>query len=322
MSEYWKSTPRYWCKHCSVFVRDTKIERTNHEASAKHQGALKRFMRDLHRNHEREEREKERAKREIERLNGVVSGTPSQGGGRQSQNAAGASSAAPTHTPTAAELARQREELAKLGVAMPSEFRGEMAMPGEWTVTKTRVIQDDSDSAGAGAAGSGTKDAKVEAKATGVRKRVLTEEEKEAEEAARSLFKRQRKWGGTKTMPEDDAELDALLSGGGLLAPKKERTESEEPKVKKEEGVEEEGERKDGAEGAVPGVKAEEPEVKTEPDIKREDPDDGGTLGMGEDSKAQVAPAQDTRVKTEEGATETAAPIVFKKRKPKNVRQK
>ena len=51
MSEYWKSTPKYWCKHCGIYVRDTKLERTNHEATGKHQGALKRFLRDLHRGH-------------------------------------------------------------------------------------------------------------------------------------------------------------------------------------------------------------------------------------------------------------------------------
>ncbi|KAL2759350.1 hypothetical protein ACRALDRAFT_1060585 [Sodiomyces alcalophilus JCM 7366] len=309
MSERWKSGPNYWCKHCSVFVRDTKLERANHEATGRHQGALKRFMRDLHRNHEREEREKERAKREIERLNGVVSGTPRHG---SRQNATATASSAPTGTPTAAELARQREELAKLGVAMPSEFRGEMAMPGDWTVTKTRVIQDDN----AGADGTETKDAKkAEAKATGVRKRVVTEEEQEAEEAARALFKRQKRWGGTKTMPEDDAELDALLSGGGLLAPKTERTESEEATVKKEE---------EGVEGAAPGVKVEEPEVKTEADVKEESADDGGALGVGMsvDGKAQVPPALDAGIKAEEGSTESTAPVVFKKRKPKNVRQK
>ncbi|ROT43751.1 hypothetical protein SODALDRAFT_355974 [Sodiomyces alkalinus F11] len=315
MSEYWKSTPRYWCKHCSVFVRDTKLERANHEATGKHQGALKRFMRDLHRNHEREERDKERAKREIERLNGVVSGTGSGSGSSSSRQNATASGSSSRPTPTAAELARQREELAQLGVAMPSVFRGEMAMPGEWTVTKTRVIQDDEGNAAAAAAGSGRNDAKVTAKATGVRKRVMTEEEKEAEEAAKALFKRQRRWGGTKTMPEDDAELEALLSGGGLLAAKKERTESEEPKVKKEE--EEMG---DGAEDTVPDVKAEEPEVKTETEVKKEPADeDGGVVGG---SKAQVPPVPDAGVKTEEGAAETVAPVVFKKRKPKNSRQK
>ena len=87
MSEYWKSTPKYWCKHCSTFVRDTKLERANHDATAKHQNAVNRALRDLHRNHEREERDKERAKREVDRLNGVVSGAGSgsqaSGSGRQ-----------------------------------------------------------------------------------------------------------------------------------------------------------------------------------------------------------------------------------------------
>ena len=62
MSEYWKSTPKYWCKHCSVYVRDTKLERTNHEATGRHQGAIKRSLRDLHRNAEQQERETEPGK--------------------------------------------------------------------------------------------------------------------------------------------------------------------------------------------------------------------------------------------------------------------
>ncbi|PCD42081.1 hypothetical protein AU210_004616 [Fusarium oxysporum f. sp. radicis-cucumerinum] len=128
MSEYWKSTPKYWCKHCETYVRDTKLERQNHESTAKHQGALKRFLRDLHRNHEREEREKDRAKREVERLNGVV-GASSAAAGPSSRPAPRAQQSAPTE----ASLKKQREQLAAMGVAMPSDFRPEMAMPGEWT---------------------------------------------------------------------------------------------------------------------------------------------------------------------------------------------
>ncbi|KAM0272824.1 hypothetical protein ACHAQH_008582 [Verticillium albo-atrum] len=281
MSEYWKSTPKYWCKHCSVFVRDTKLERQNHEATGRHQGALKRSLRDIHRGHEREERDKERAKREVERLNGVVSGSFVAG----SSAAGGSSSGAAT----AAQLARQREQLADMGISMPTEVRGEMAIPGEWTVTNTRVItRGDEDSK-----------EKVEGKAMGVRKREVTEDQKEEEEAVRGLFKKQKTWGGTRTMPQEDAELDALLSGELLQA-----------RPKKEEGVGEEVKAEEGA----PEVKSEEPTVKPEPAEEAE-----GGIDPPEDSIPAIT---DAGIKTEDGAESGPAPVVFKKRKPKNIRQK
>ncbi|KAF4342839.1 formin binding [Fusarium beomiforme] len=284
MSEYWKSTPKYWCKHCECYVRDTKLERQNHESTAKHQGALKRFLRDLHRNHEREEREKERAKREIERLNGVVGGS-SSAAGPSSRPAPRAQPSAPSE----ASLKRQREQLAAMGVAMPSDFRPEMAMPGEWTVTKTRIIEEKSEE---------DEEAKVEARANGVRKREVTEDEKEEEEAVRGLFKKPRRWGrDSKAMPQqEDQELDALLSGS-TFTPRAVKEEAEDTKdVKKEDD-------------ATPDTA-----VKTEDatDIKTED---------------------NTEVKTEEPAEPLIKPepeeaesgvqtVVFKKRKPKGIRQK
>ncbi|KAL9948029.1 hypothetical protein D7B24_009541 [Verticillium nonalfalfae] len=292
MSEYWKSTPKYWCKHCSVFVRDTKLERQNHEATGRHQGALKRSLRDIHRGHEREERDRERARREVDRLHGVVGG----GAASSSASAAASSSAsASSGQATAAQLARQREQLAEMGISVPTEVRGDMAMPGAWTVTNTRVV---SASPRAGEAA-----AQVEAKAVGVRKREVTDEQREAEEeaaAVRGLFKKQRTWGGTRAMPQDDAELDALLRGGMPHAP-----------PKKEESVEGEGKTE---ESAPHDMKSAGPPVKAEP----ADEGEGGI-----DPPRDSAPAiPDVGVKTEEGAGDGPAPVVFKKRKPKNIRQK
>jgi len=306
MSEYWKSTPKYWCKHCGIYVRDTKLERTNHESTGKHQGAVKRALRDLHRTADQKEREKERVKREIERLNGVVSGTPSS------------SSSAPTGAKkdgglyktqqqpqqlTEAERQRQLEQLAELGVSIPDELRGSMALAGEWTVVSTKVI-DESSSADT------NKDESKESssRAIGVkRERVRTEEEKEQEEALNGLFKRPRKWGiDSKRMPTDeDAELDALLSGP-LVKTKKEETEEALP-IKKEESEEQTSEAR------------EEPQedktvVKNEPDV-----DEGGIddRAIAEAAKTQSVPDM------EELDPATSAPaVVFKKRKPKNVRQK
>ncbi|KAL8770096.1 MAG: hypothetical protein Q9209_004134 [Squamulea sp. 1 TL-2023] len=143
MSEYWKSTPKYWCKHCKIFVRDTKLEKTNHEATAKHQGNIKRFLRDLHRGHEREEREKDKAKNEVERLNGVVSGTPSaaKSGPPWSRKAASSLNSGPREA-TPAERKAQLVRLAEMGIAVPEDFRREMAMAGDWQTIAQRPILD------------------------------------------------------------------------------------------------------------------------------------------------------------------------------------
>jgi hypothetical protein len=275
MSEYWKSTPKYWCKHCQIYVRDTKLERQNHESTAKHQGALKRFLRDLHRGHEREEREKERAKQEIARLNGVVSGSSSEAGPSSRP-----APRAPPSAPTEASLKKQREQLAEMGVAMPSEFRPEMAMPGQWTVTNTRIIETKKEE---------DEDAKVETRANGVRKREVTEDEKEEEDAMRSLFKKPRRWGrDSKAMPQqEDQELDALLSGS-TFAPRTVKEEAED--VKKEED--------DATPDAT--VKTEDTEA-----VKTEAPD--------------VEPLIKPEPEEAESGVQT---VVFKKRKPKGIRQK
>ncbi|KAL8666953.1 MAG: hypothetical protein Q9168_007378 [Polycauliona sp. 1 TL-2023] len=143
MSEYWKSTPKYWCKHCKTFVRDTKLEKTNHEATPKHQGNIKRFLRDLHRGHEREEREKDKAKSEVERLNGVISGSSSATKGGppwERQTAASLSSGAREATP--AERKAQLARLAEMGIAVPENFRRDMAMAGDWQTISQRRIED------------------------------------------------------------------------------------------------------------------------------------------------------------------------------------
>ncbi|KAI1370607.1 hypothetical protein F4677DRAFT_348586 [Hypoxylon crocopeplum] len=305
MSEYWKSTPKYWCKHCSTYVRDTKFERQNHEATAKHQGNLKRFLRDLHRNHEQEEREKDRAKREIERLNGVVGSTSSDHPENSGKASAGIRIPAPSQArASGAQRQLQWEQLADMGIDVPTELRGDMAMAGEWTVTNSRIIDrapkaDDPDA----------KPENVDAIASGVRKRPKREAEEEDEEnAINGLFKKPRKWGrDTKHATVDDAELDALLSGA-LTKPAK---SEEQPKdsVKKEENVEKEDD--------LPDIKREEGSSSS---LKKEDPDQDQAL-----SSIKLAAAGDVEAPPikQEKSTEGETPaVIFKKRKPKNIRQR
>lgn len=308
MSEYWKSTPKYWCKHCGVYVRDTKLERSNHEATGKHQGALKRFLRDLHRGHDREEREKDRAKREIERLNGVVPSSSSSTAGPSGSSsssapggaAASSSSSAPRAPTTEAQRQKQWEQLAELGIDVPTELRGDMAMAGEWTVTNTRVV-DDSPRVDADG------NPRVDAMATGVRKRVKRDGEDEEEAAVQGLFKKTRRWGrdAKRTGDEDDAELDALLNGTLAPVAKKEKTEE------------------NAAYDPIKKEKEEEKEDQTP--LKKEPSDDD--QGVPDTVKPSVrdseAPSVPVKAEGEDGGGGVEVPaVVFKKRKPKNIRQK
>ncbi|KAI1369748.1 hypothetical protein F5Y08DRAFT_620 [Xylaria arbuscula] len=288
MSEYWKSTPKYWCKHCSTYVRDTKLERNNHEATAKHQSALKRFLRDLHRGHENEEREKDRAKREIDRLNGITTSKPST-------STSFASSSATAGVATASQRQQQWEQLAEMGISVPTELRRDMALAGEWSVTSTRVIDDPNpDDEG------DSKPANVDAVATGVHKRPKEEsdDEKEEVEGIHNLFKKPRRWGrDTRDAPENDAELDALLSAP-LTKPLKKEEEEEETRES--------------------AIKEESPHLK----IKKEESETDEIL------PAAIPPASEEKstgaaAVKEEPDTQTSEPVVvFKKRKPKNIRQK
>ncbi|KAI0835008.1 hypothetical protein F5Y06DRAFT_142281 [Hypoxylon sp. FL0890] len=297
MSEYWKSTPKYWCKHCSTYVRDTKLERQNHEATAKHQGALKRFLRDLHRNHEQEQREKERAKREVERLNGVVSSISSDHGASSSKASAG--DRIPAHSqpqPTSTQRQKQWEQLAEMGIDVPTELRADMAMAGEWTVTNTRIIDDKPKTDDPDA-----KPSNADNIALGVRKRPKREtEEEEEENAIKSLFKKPRKWGrDTKQAPEDDAELDALLSGT-LTKPLKTEAQPEN-QVKREDDL--------------PSIKKED----SSSDIKNET-DEGRALS--DIKSADAGDAHEAPVKKEDDVEVETPAVLFKKRKPKNIRQR
>lgn len=299
MSEYWKSTPKYWCKHCKTFVVDTKLSRTQHDATGRHQGALARFLRDLHRNNERESNTKEAAKREVERLNALTSGKPllpssSSGSG----SAKWAMSA--VRTLSEAEQKAQLKQLESLGVALPDEFRKEVALPGEWT-----SVQQDGESQTRGSLSSKGKQAEQESKEAIkeeiLRKRKAEEEEKrwdemdEDEKAMRS-FKVE-----TKTYPGDgytgeDGDLDALLGLGGKGKDKGKAMKKEDgAPVKQEEGPAIEEEVTD--DGRV---------------IKREEPDVDTTLFGG-----------DTVVKQEEGIEKKLGDgIAFKKRKVGNLRKK
>lgn len=265
---------------------------------------MKRFLRDLHRGHERDSQDKERAKAEVARLNGQAStgagsGTAAGGGSHAEANNRGGvyKSAAPQSKPSIHFTEKQRQEqvrqLVELGVNVPDDMRADLAIPGEWTVTKERVIEDPE------------QENRVESLAVGVRRK--REEEKEEENEEEKEVKKAR-WGqAVKTYGnahgrddlEDDGELDALLK----------QTIS---------GV------KDATSADLPT------KIKTEPDKVKVEADEVAS-GTAVSSHEEVILKQESTshssepfIKTE-ASPPTAPPdlgVVFKKRKAKNLRQK
>lgn len=169
-----------------------------------------------------------------------------------------------------------------MGVSIPDEFRGDMAMAGEWQVTEERII------------GPADGEKKPDALAMGVRKRAAPGDEDEEELAE---AKKKRYGSSYRTYPtgEDNSYLDALLSKP--LS----KVKSESADIKPE-----------------PEVKAEI--VSTDVKIKSEPSED--TIRSLSEVKTEPTEEVklDVDVKEEPGAATNG--VIFKKRKAKNIRQK
>ncbi|KAK6515563.1 hypothetical protein TWF506_007893 [Arthrobotrys conoides] len=140
MSEYWVSTKRYWCDRCKMFVKDTPLSRKDHEASPKHQHALQRFLRELHRNKEKEAVAAENTKREAERLNNLENPDyVPKPLARRAVDLVEKKPAKANSFRSDEQKKKHLDELAALGVAMPESYRKEHAMVGEWETV--RVIE-------------------------------------------------------------------------------------------------------------------------------------------------------------------------------------
>lgn len=72
MTEYWKSVGNYYCDYCKAFIRDDAFNRRNHEGSERHQNALKRQVRNIHKKHEQEARDQARTNRELAKMGAKV----------------------------------------------------------------------------------------------------------------------------------------------------------------------------------------------------------------------------------------------------------
>jgi hypothetical protein len=300
MSEYWKSTPKYWCKYCNVFVKDTKFEKQQHEATPRHQGGIQRSLRDLHKGKAREDREKQRAKDEVARLNGVVGGKSTDEAPPSNTTPSG-SGKAPAKQASAEERKKQMQQLADMGVAVPEEFRKEVALAGEWERVSVKPVV----TAETMRVKSEGGEANIDSLAFGIRKRKF--EDQIEEEAIHAVTKRQA-WGSKfKTYPgrteNGDDDIDALLGG---LAAKKEGEVDAKTEVKLEAVVGEAEPTTEVDSEQIPATKDEEAQVEA---------------GSSEELAAPVI--ADTGIKAEEDSKLSSIPelpgagIVFKKRKPK-----
>ncbi|RJE22908.1 formin binding protein [Aspergillus sclerotialis] len=287
MGEYWKSTPRFWCKQCKIFIRDTPFEKSQHEATAKHQGNLKRFLREIHRDNERQQRESQKAKSEVERLRQTVSGSSS---GKSSELPGKRAVPAPKPAERPASLEERKKQMAQLadmGIAIPEEFRGEMSMAGEWQTVSQRVIGQDDDE---------TPD--KSGLSIGVRKRKHEGDEDEDEDQETKMFV-SKGWGSRfREYPgaQEDDDLDALLESTKDIK-----------KVKP----------------TASDATAQEASTKHEAPVKHEEtgnvPESDHPSGPKEDEASAADKSATPPIKSE---AEDAAPgVVFKKRKPKAMRK-
>ncbi|CAG8000054.1 unnamed protein product [Penicillium olsonii] len=286
MAEYWKSAPRFWCKQCKIFIRDTPFEKTQHEASPKHQGNLRRFLNQIHKDNEQQQRDSQRAKSEVERLRQAVNGGSTDKGGAAPVKRNAPPASKPAQRPASLEeRKKQIAQLAEMGVAVPEEYRADMALAGEWqTTSETRVEP--------------RQGLEGPTKSIGVRKRKHDGEEDEDEPAPEMVVN--KGWGSRlKQYPgaQDDRDLDDLLASAKDI--KMTRTFIPKPEVVEDETAPEEPARVTVKEDDPPKV---EEQVKVEPG-----------------SQPEAAPETETK---ENSQNEDAAPsVVFKKRKAKTMRK-
>ena len=237
-----------------MYVTDTPLSRKNHDASLKHQGNLKRFLRDLHRANERTKSATENAKREVARLNNLA-GTPSASSSSSSSSTIAAPRPPPPRPVNAlsdAERKRQMKELESLGVALPDDYRAEMAMMGEWKSTEAPAVTEKKM----------TEKERVQEEIKKDLKRKFDEEEKEKkwkaldeDEKAIRGFKIQTK---TYPMREDPTGLETLLKGKEDSIKEECGTEDTKSAIRATDSLPGDGIKQAGDEGAAVEIKKEE----------------------------------------------------------------
>ncbi|OQO12193.1 hypothetical protein B0A48_02834 [Cryoendolithus antarcticus] len=277
MSEYWKSTPSYWCKFCETYVRDSPIERKNHESTGKHQGNIQRSLRELHKKHEREARDQQRAKDEVARLNGLVGGGKKDANAQPQGRRGGAAEAHVVKLSPAEQRKVHAQQLLEMGVALPEALKREITGVSGWETVSETVLRDEAGGVRTLAdikreeeerEASGMGATPAEGLSVGLRKR-KAEDEAEVARDEEATPRTKKIWGSTlKTFPGNaakagDEDLDALL---GVVA--KKAAVATSTMVVPATGAEQSTAVADDEEriqsGMAVGEPTDEPEVKTE----------------------------------------------------------
>ena len=245
---------------------------------------MKRFLREIHKDNDRQERETQRAKSEVERLRQVVTGGPSATKTDGNAVAPAKRTAVPVPKPAERpvsldERKKQMAQLAEMGVAIPQEYRADMALAGEWqTLSETKIETADTESA---------------AKSMGIRKRKHQGDEDEDELIPEQYVS--KGWGSRmKVYPDaqdDDGDLDSLLASTKDLKKAKTEPLTEEDNGHRSESV-----------------------VQQKKEVTLLDTTTGPL--PKERSSSIKAEATDENLQGED-----APGIIFKKRKPKTVRK-
>lgn len=187
--------------------------------------------------------------------------------------------------------------LAELGVAVPEEYRREMAMAGDWQTTSERFLYDEVKKEDE------VEDAKPNELNVGVRKRKLDGPEDEEEVAGETVVR--KSWGSiTRTYPgarEGEADLDTLLNSTST--------------VQKTEPVGSSSNSTNIQPHSMQSLQTDNSGSPNVPFIKKEDSFKGNS---------KIAPFDSTygesTIKQEDDLD--GASVVFKKRKPKRSRQR
>lgn len=186
---------------------------------------------------------------------------------------------------TEADKKRQLAQLLEMGIDIPDEFKPDMALAGGWQVVSQRIIEEDN----------GEK--KPEAIALGVRKRQVEEEDEEVLEA-----KKKRYGSSYRTHPteDDQGDLDALLNN--ITRKGKEPATKLEPDIKQELKV--------------------EPETDTLPSNSEMPSEEQAPVVVKKEESDSISAIPAVPALKQEAEEPAATGIIFKKRKPKNIRQK
>ncbi|ORY79309.1 hypothetical protein BCR35DRAFT_97119 [Leucosporidium creatinivorum] len=240
MSEYWVSRDKYWCKYCKIFIADDKPSRILHETGLKHKGNYERFIRDIYKRGEKDQKEKAEEAREIARIEAKVKPPPPP------------PAAADVKTEDRADVKPTEEQAAALALAAERQEEEDRPTQKRWLKEKTLPIGGEEDE------WDPTKVAPLKLK-----RKILTlkEEEEIKEEEERKRKKRKEEEREMRRREKERAKgkgPEVTKEGWQQVEVTEEpMLEFEEPEVKPEEGEE-------GAGGAGEGDKAEDLKPKVE----------------------------------------------------------